>query len=174
MTNEDPNNRTLILLRPDLDDLPPVTLPDGIRFRPYRTGDEETWTRVWQESEPFDPITDAAFRQSYGQDEALLAERIYFAVDDVTGQDIGTVTAWTEETPSKNHAGLNGWGRVHWLATLPAYQGRGIGKALFLYCLHKLRDFGHRESFLVTSSGRTAAVALYEKYGFHEAVTGAP
>ena len=172
MTNEDPNNRTLILLRPNLDDLPTMSLPAGIAIRPYRTGDEATWTRLWQESETFDPITDKAFRESYGHDEARLAERICFAVDETTGQDIGTVTAWTEETPSKNHAGLDGWGRVHWLATLPGYQGRGIGKALFLYCLYRLREFGHRETFLVTSSGRTAAVALYEKYGFHESIAG--
>lgn len=172
MSQENPDNRTLVLLRPDLDDLPPVTLPEGITIRPYRTGDEATWTSIWQESEPFDPITDKAFRDSYGHDETLLAERVYFAVDEATGEDIGTVTAWTEETPSKNHPGLEGRGRVHWLATLPTYQGRGIGKALFLYCLHRLRDVGHRESFLVTSSGRTAAVALYKKYGFHEPVIG--
>ncbi|MBC8139692.1 MAG: GNAT family N-acetyltransferase [Fibrella sp.] len=172
MIPEDPHNRTLILLRPDLDDLPPVSLPTGVTIRPNKTGDEETWGRIWRQSEPFDPIVDKTFRESFGTDETLLSERIYFAVNERTGENIGTVTAWTEETPSRNHAGLDGWGRVHWLATLPAYQGRGIGKALFLYCLHRLRDFGHRESFLVTSSGRTAAVALYNKYGFHEATGG--
>ncbi len=167
MPNEDPNNRTLVLLRPDLDDLPPLALPDTIAIRPYRTGDEAVWTQIWRDSEPFDDILDTTFRRSYGHDDALLAERVYFAVDTATGKDIGTVTAWSEETPSKNYPALAGWGRVHWLATLPKYQGRGIGKALFLYSLHRLRDFGHRESFLVTSSGRTAAVAMYQKYGFH-------
>ena len=168
MTQENPNNRTLVLLRSDLDDLPPAAWPSGITVRPYRTGDEAVWTRLWRESEPFDEIKDTTFRGSYGHDETRLAERITFAVDETTGQEIGTVTAWTEETPSQNHPGLDGWGRVHWLATLPAYQGRGIGKALFLYSLHRLLDFGHRESFLVTSSGRIGAVAMYNKYGFLE------
>ena len=99
----------------------------------------------------------------------MLADRVYFAVEEKTGRKIGTVTAWSEETPSTNYPALAGWGRVHWLAVLPEFQGARIGKALFIYSLHKLQDFGHRETFLVTSSGRTAAVALYQKYGFQEA-----
>jgi ribosomal protein S18 acetylase RimI-like enzyme len=167
-TTENPENRTLVLLRPNLGNLPEAVLPEGIVFQNYQTGDEDAWTYIWREAEPFDKIQGTEFRNAYGHDEALLAERVYFAVEESTGRKIGTVTAWSEETPSEGHPALAGWGRVHWLAVLPEFQGARIGKALFIYSLHKLREFGHQETFLVTSSGRTGAVALYQKYGFQE------
>ena len=167
-------NRFLLLTRPDLEGIPPPSLPPGITFRPYTPGDETVWTQIWRAAEPFDEIKDEVFRRSLGHDETQLAERVFFAVDEATGETIGTVTAWTEETPSAYHPQCAGWGRVHWLAVIPAYQNRGIGKALFLESLHKLRRLGHRETFLITSSGRTGAVRLYEGFGFREATgTGA-
>ena len=168
MAPENPANRSLVLERPDLNGLPPADLPVGVALSAYQTGDESVWTHIWCEAEPFDEIADSVFRDSLGNDEALLAARVYFAVDEATGTTVGTVTAWSEETPSKGHPALAGWGRVHWLAVLPAYQGRGIGKALFLHSLHRLRDLGHQETFLVTSSGRITAVVLYERHGFRE------
>ena len=166
--NDTPDNRTLILVRPNLDDIPKPMFPQGFNVRGYRKGDERTWTRIWRDAEPFDTIKDSTFRDSLGHDEATLSERVSFVVDENAGETIGTVTAWTEPTPSESHAGLEGWGRVHWIAVVPEYQGRGVGKALFSYCLQALKAFGHRETFLVTSAGRTGAVALYKKYDFVE------
>ena len=173
MQNDTPDNRSVILTRPDLENLPAPVFPPGFAVRPYRRGDVRTWTRLWQAAEPFDVIEDTAFGDSFGTDPATLSERVSFVVDENAGETIGTVAAWTEETPSVHHPGRDGWGRVHWIAVVPAYQGRGIGTALFLYCLHALKGFGHRETFLVTSSGRTGAVALYKKYGFVKAEPGA-
>jgi len=38
--------RQLRMLRPNLDDLPPIFLPDGVDIRTYRRGDEQAWAEI--------------------------------------------------------------------------------------------------------------------------------
>ncbi|MBC8140233.1 MAG: GNAT family N-acetyltransferase [Armatimonadetes bacterium] len=160
------DNRTLIMTRADLDDLSDAALPTGVSLRPYCAGDKAVWTQIWRDAEPFDAIKDSTFHESLGADEGVLSERVWFAVDDATGEAIGTVTAWSEPKSSESHPAQRGFGRVHWVAVVPTWQGRGIGQAMLRHCLTELRRFGHNETFLVTSAGRTGAVALYQKHGF--------
>ncbi len=161
------------MTRDNLDDIAAPEPPPGVSLRPYRAGDEAVWTQIWRDAEPFDEIKDSTFHASLGADETVLAKCVWFAVDDATGSNIGTVTAWSEPKSSESHPSLAGWGRVHWIAVVPAWQGRGVGKMLLRHCLNALIEQGHHETFLVTSAGRTGAVAMYEKHGFVIAETGA-
>lgn len=48
----------------------------------------------------------------------------------------------------------------------PDIQGKGIGKRLMEACLERVRSLGAHKIFLETNKKCTAAVHLYEKYGF--------
>lgn len=57
-------------------------------------------------------------------------------------------------------------GRVEPLGVLPEYRGIGLGKAILLECLHRLRLCGAERIYLETDTYRRAAVTLYESVGF--------
>ena len=61
-------------------------------------------------------------------------------------------------------------GRVHRLAILPEYQGRGLGKALLTLICNRLRELGHHGAYLLTSSSRVFAVRLFSSFGFRPAI----
>lgn len=57
----------------------------------------------------------------------------------------------------------------------PASRGKGISKILLEKCLEKARSNNATKIFLYSNSQLTAAIRLYEKYGFrHVPVTDAP
>lgn len=55
----------------------------------------------------------------------------------------------------------------------PAFQGRGIGRALALAILEVARKSGGRKVFLESSTRLPAALSLYRKLGFRE-IAGGP
>ena len=78
-----------------------------------------------------------------------------------TGEVVGTGTAWF----NNNLEGAR-WGRVHWLAIMPEFQGRGLAKPLMTSICRRLRELGHEHVYLSTSTARRAAIGLYLKFGF--------
>ena len=54
---------------------------------------------------------------------------------------------------------------VHWVAVRPAYQGRGLGKAMLSFTLNQLAQW-HDRAFLGTQTKRLAAIWLYLSFGF--------
>ena len=64
-------------------------------------------------------------------------------------------------------------GRVHWMAILPEFQGRGLGKALLAAICRRLRELGHERAYLHTSAARLAAIQLYLQFGFAPVVRNA-
>lgn len=55
------------------------------------------------------------------------------------------------------------------------WQGRGIGRLLIETCLSKARQIGAKKLCLFSNHQLTAAIGLYEKYGFcHVEVTHSP
>jgi ribosomal protein S18 acetylase RimI-like enzyme len=57
-------------------------------------------------------------------------------------------------------------GRVHWVAILPAFQGRGLAKPLLTAVCLRLRELGHTSAYLSTSAARIPALNLYRQFGF--------
>ena len=75
-------------------------------------------------------------------------------------QSIGTVTlARRGEGPAAKPV-------AHWLAVLPAYRGRGIGRLLMAAVEAAAWNAGHRQVWLETHAGWTAAAAFYERLGY--------
>jgi GNAT superfamily N-acetyltransferase len=107
-------------------------------------------------------ITPKLFRSQYRGDEEALAKRQLFLLNS-DGTPIGCATAWTYDgfrDPS--------YGRIHWVALLPAYQGAGLSKPLLSLACRRLRELGHTRAYLTTSWTRPVAIALYRQFGFVE------
>ena len=74
---------------------------------------------------------------------------------------MGTATAWFDE----NHRGRP-FGRVHWVAVVPENQGCGLSKPLLSRVCSALRELGHEDAYLTTSTVRVPAIRLYMQFGF--------
>src|SRR5437879_2898260 len=106
------------MVRPRLDDIPEFPLPPGFSLRLYRPGDQEHWFRIQSEADLHSDISHELFARDFGSDQHLLAERQFFLID-AEQKAIGTATAWFNH----NFQGAS-FGRVHWVAIVPAFQGR--------------------------------------------------
>ena len=148
------------MIHRDLARAPRYTLPAGYRMRGYRDGDVATWVRIQQAAETFFVPTAQTFADSMPGDTDYLAARVLFLVDPA-GEDIGTITAW-------NDAEFDGqdMGRIHWVAMVPAAQGRSLAKPMLSAALDALRARGYNAAWLWTGTGRIAALNLYLSFGF--------
>ena len=155
-----PRDIGIKMARENLESIPEFTLPENYSLRRYRSGDDAAWTQIHLRADGLNRITPKLFAQQFGADAALLASRQYYLVN-ATGTAIGTGTAWFND----NFEGRN-FGRVHWVAILPEYQGLGLAKPLMTGICRRLHELGHERAYLSTSSARLAAIRLYLQFGF--------
>lgn len=153
------------MTRASLIDLPerPLLMP-GIAIRGMNgLAEAERWTQIQREADPFHTISDDLFSREFGMDDAVITSRCLIAADTATGEAVAAASAWFGGS-----FGARGedWGRLHWVAVCPAYQRRGIARSLVVECLYKMAELGHERAYLVTSTDRLGAVALYEAVGF--------
>jgi ribosomal protein S18 acetylase RimI-like enzyme len=106
------------------------------------------------------------FRDRFGTDAARLAERQLYLIAP-GGEAVGTGTAWFDD----DFLGAR-FGRVHFVAIVPACQGLGLSKPLMTRVCLRLRELGHDRAYLATSSTRTRAIRLYERFGFEPLIRG--
>jgi ribosomal protein S18 acetylase RimI-like enzyme len=148
------------MIREHLRDIPPVELPVGFKLRLFKPGDEAHWLRIHLSADLLQPITPGVFVSQFGSNAGLLADRQFYLLAP-NGEVIGTATAWFKD----NFKGRR-FGRIHWVAILPEYQGRGLSKPLLSAACHRLRELGHDCVYLTASSARPAAIHLYRSFGF--------
>ena len=150
----------IILWREHLEEIPDFPLPDHFSLRWYQPGDDQEWFRIQSTADRLNEITPDLFARQFGKDEHELARRQCFLLNS-RGNAIGTATAWFND----NFEGKR-FGRVHWVAILPEYQGRGLAKPLMTTICHRLRELGHTRAYLTTSTARLGAIRLYLRFGF--------
>lgn len=148
------------MARANLENLPEFALPSGFALRWHQPGDEAHWLRIHLAADHFNTITPEFFRKQFGSDEKLLRDRQCYLLDP-RSEVIGTGTAWFND----NFEGAR-WGRVHWVAILPEFQGRGLGKGLMSVICRRLRELRHEHAYLTTSIARIPAIKLYLQFGF--------
>jgi GNAT superfamily N-acetyltransferase len=148
------------MLRRGLEDIPEFALPGGYALRGFRPGDRETWLRVVRAAEPFMAIEPDLFDREFGGDLAAMRRRCFFLVGP-DGADVGTITAWHH----RRHLGRP-WGRIHYVAIVPAHQGEGLSRPIMTAALKRLRALGHRRALLDTQTPRIAAIRTYLRFGF--------
>lgn len=148
------------MVRANLAGIPEYPLPAGYAMRRYRRGDRETWFRVERASDTLHKITAATFDRGFGGDEDGLTKRSYFLVSP-DGEDVGTITAWYE----RRHLGRR-WGRIHYVAIVPAHRGKGLSRCIMTVAMKRLRALGHRRAMLGTQTPRLPAIRTYLRFGF--------
>src|SRR5262245_43658372 len=152
---------SVMMSRDDLENIPQFALPTPYQARCYQPGDEESWLKIQIEADKFsDFLTPELFAGDFGTDPQILAERQFYLLDQL-GAAIGTATGWSYDgyrDPS--------YGRIHWVAILPEYQGQGLAKPLMTLVCNRLKALGHRRAYLDTSTVRVPAINLYLSFGF--------
>ena len=76
------------------------------------------------------------------------------------GRVVGWIDIMVEDIEGFTHVGRLGMG------VLKRYRGRGIGQTLFEAALHAAQDEGLERVELDVYASNTAAISLYEKFGF--------
>ena len=148
------------MIRPNMDNIPVYPLPDSYSIRAYTPGDENSWVELQSRTDKFNKIDIDLFHKSFGYDTEILSKRILFLLNP-HGKIIGTASAWFND----DYHGEK-YGRIHWVAIHPDYQGKGLSKPLLSAACKKLVSLGHCKTYLTTSSARIAAINLYLKFGF--------
>lgn len=154
------NNIDVWMIHRNLAAAPRCAMPAGYAMRPYAPGDVDAWVRIQQATETFFTPTAQTFAESMGSDDAVLAERVRFLVDE-HGEDVGTITAWSDA----EFDGVDR-GRIHWVALHPRVQGRGLAKPMLSAACDLLLARGYDNAWLWTGTGRIAALNLYLSFGF--------
>lgn len=150
---------TQLHMRRDLEDLPVLEVPDGYHLRTVRREDLDGWTsllnqngelgewdrersgRLFADGSPM-PLSGAFVVEAHG---ALAATaQLHLHADD-------------KYAP---------WPELGWVAALPEYRGRGLGRLVCLAVLHHAAELGHPGIFLMTDDHRLPAIRTYLGLGF--------
>lgn len=150
---------TPIRMRLDrLDDLPPIVVPDGYVCRPMAP--EETWAyiKVMNLSNFAGECDEAWLARTFSDDP--LYDPSYCQILWKGGEPVAAATGW--------HMDLDGqpWGLIHWVGVTNTERSVGLGKAVTLAAMHKLKQRGFTRALLNTSVWRLPAVATYLRLGF--------
>src|SRR5436190_1714975 len=146
------------MMRASLEGIPDVPLPEGFSWHWFQPGDENRWVEIQTAADHYNQISRQLFASEFAEPALLPQRQFYVLASD--GRPIGTATAWFKDLEGKRI------GRVHWVAVLPEFQRRGLGKALLSFCCRRLGELGHDRAMLSTSSARLPAIRLYLKFGF--------
>ncbi len=154
--------------RPNLAELPPAPLPEGLEFRPVRP---EHLPAIWETKEE-------AFRDHWGYAPKTRADYEAWEQDPANDLDLW-VAAWEGERiagvslnaiyPEDNARYGFLRGMINTLAVRRAYRKRGLGRALLVESMRRLHARGMTEATLgVDAANLTGALRLYESVGFRE------
>ncbi len=153
----------VFMVLPSLDNIPHYPLPLGFSLRSYnpQNGDDETWALVETAAGEFSNIASALEKFDTWTSElpGQIGKRCFFLVDDATNKDVGTITVWEGFGVYKNY------GRIHWVAIIPEYQGRGLAKPLISAALSEMKNTYSR-AYLKTDDSKPQAIGVYSDFGF--------
>ena len=174
-------SRSLWQMRRSLQEpLPDLTVPEGIRIRPFVVGSDETaWTALNNRAFAHHPeqgrwtVRDVELREREPWFDAtgfLLAEGTDPAGP--TGQSDGELIAfhWTKvherdvDGPPETRG--RPIGEVYVVGVAPEAAGRGLGRVLTLAGLHHLQERRLPAVLLYVDEDNSAAIRTYERLGF--------
>lgn len=149
----------LIMTRPLAEPIPFAPLADGIAVRSFDVGqDEDQWVAVNARA-----FAEHAEQGQLTRGDLLdrMAEPWFDPAGFLLADRGGTVVGfhWTKQHPDL-------LGEVYVLGVDPEAGGQGLGKALLSRGLDHLRSVGNTAVQLYVEADHTAAVGLYQRYGF--------
>jgi ribosomal protein S18 acetylase RimI-like enzyme len=134
------------------------SLPEGWEVRGLRDGDIDS--RATAQSEAFAPgskTTPATWRHLMASAPGYDAD-LDCVVVSPDGVVASAAMAWLDIE--------NAVGEFEPVATRPSYQRQGLGKAVLLRGLRKMRERAMRTAIVQTNASNDAAIALYQSVGF--------
>ncbi len=155
------------LVRPSLDHIPEVPMPDGFEVRPIDPDDRAMHRRVFDSGA-------RAFADSYGEEaptEAAFDEFVNFPTFDPTlwrvafhGDQIAGQILSYRGVPEPDSSWI-GWTEA--ISVQPEHRRRGLARALLAESLRAVRDAGATSAGLgVDTENPNQALTLYESLGF--------
>jgi|GEM_PF-992393 len=147
----------LEMLRPDLENLPPLHLPQGYEIRAYRPGDERVWGEIMTEA--FTPYWDSVrFKKYLLPHFGFSPQRVFFVCH--RGRPVGSASAFLWPGVPRQ------WGYIHMVGVKKEHCGRALGYWLTVACLNKLREEDFKKALLQTEHYRIPAIKHYLRLGF--------
>ncbi len=149
------------MIRPSLHSVPSYPLPKGYRCRFFKPGETLTWAQIECAAGEFASVAAAAshFEREFGPFAEELTHRCLF-LEEPGGRAVGTATAWYNPTFLGE-----AYGRLHWVAIHPDFQGRHLGKPLVSAALAVLAE-RHPRAYLTSQTSSVRAIGIYLDLGF--------
>ena len=153
----------VLMLKKDPHTYPRFTAPTGYTIGFWHDpGDEDAWCVLQTAAGQFDDLSQAhrRYQLEFAPYPQKLAQRMLF-VRDRTGTAVSTVSLWEGDMFDKTLL------RIHWVATHPHHEGRGLAKALLTRALDLYQETGRQEPlYLSTQTWSYPAIGLYQRFGF--------
>lgn len=153
----------VLMLKKDLHNYPRFTTPAGYTIRFWRDpDDEEAWCALQTAAGQFDDLSQAhrRYQLEFAPYPRKLEQRMLFALDPMENP-AATVTLWEGEIFGRTLL------RIHWVATHPHHEGRGLAKTLLTKALDLYQQTGRQEPlYLATQTWSYPAIGLYQRLGF--------
>lgn len=150
--------RQLRMVRPNLENLPPLQLSPGYEIRTYQEGDDAHWAAIITASFGGRNLTAADARRAIMDQGVFDPEGLFFATCE--GTPVGTASAWRPTIDEGE------FGKVHMVGVDSAHAGKKLGKWVSLAVLRYFREHKFKCVKLDTDDFRIPAVKTYLNLGF--------
>lgn len=140
----------------------PSTLPEGYRFQFFEPSLRSSWCCIQCSVQQFADIESAenSFQAAFSSMERELSHRMLFVLDP-SGCPAATGILCT------GHALGKPMGELRFLATVPAHQGKGLGRAMIAKLLELFYDTRSTNGiYLTIRSDNLRAIQLLRNFGF--------
>jgi len=165
---------TVLQLSHVLKNRPAIEPADGVRLRTYRSDDDiRRWIDIRHKSFAHQRLGVSRwncedFQREFISKRWWRPDHLWFAesepaTESEVPETVGTVTL------ALRGSGEEAKPVVHWLAVVPRWRRRGIGRLLIKRLEATCWDAGYRQVWLETHVAWTAAARLYESLGYRPA-----
>jgi len=144
--------------RDTLADLPPLRLPEGYEARPMKADEVWAYLQVMNHSIYAGDADQRWFERTYSNDPDY--DPSYLMLIWKGERPVACAGAWHNDIQGER------WGMIHFVGADDSERGKGLGVAVTLAALHRLRERGFTRAMLGTQVWRMAAIAAYTKLGF--------
>ncbi len=157
-----------LMVRPSLDDIPDTPLPEGLELRPALP---EHFPAIWHAMEEAyvpegGPPPTGEMPDDFKNDPNFQPELWQVAWEVSAGKVAGSVMTYINHAENKQLGIRRGY--TEGISTTPAWQRRGVAKALIARSLKAQRAVGMTESAMVCNGEKLNNYKLYVSCGFQE------